>query len=284
MKSPSDSTIIICSIVRNAAKGLKRNIPEINKLAREFKDYRIFVYENDSTDNTKKILGNWQAQDLKRIHVSINDSDPTKTIPKKEETPGVNPFFSCKRIQKMANIRNHYLEYIEQNNWDGDFLLVVDLDVAQIDYKKILTSFEKSKDWDVVTAFGHSMSPRLKRRYHDTYALTEWGDETNPQTEQKIHNLADKYGNLKPHDNWIRVYSAFGGLSIYKFEAVKGLRYQVLPNDDSRVEVRCEHFSLNKQIIDRGFDKIYINPGMDLKYQKLSPAIIYNRLRKVIGF
>jgi len=185
MKSPSNSCIIICGIVRNAERGLKKNIPAINEFLTFFKDYRIFIYENDSTDNTKSILQGWANSDSERIHVSLNNVDSNKTIPSGKMSNGVNPFFSHKRIDKMASIRNYYLEYIYSKGWDADYLMIVDLDVAQILPSPILTSFNTSKNWDGVTAFGYSFSPKLRRRYHDTYALTLWGDQDNPQTENE---------------------------------------------------------------------------------------------------
>ena len=56
MNSHFDRTIIICSIVRNAERGLKKNIPEIRLLCQMFGGYKVFVYENDSTDKTKHLL------------------------------------------------------------------------------------------------------------------------------------------------------------------------------------------------------------------------------------
>ena len=56
MKSPAVSSIIVCGIVRDAGKGLKNNIPVIDELCSYFKDYRIYVYENDSKDDTKELL------------------------------------------------------------------------------------------------------------------------------------------------------------------------------------------------------------------------------------
>ena len=55
--------------------------------------------------------------------------------------------------------------------------------------------------------------------------MTEYGDENNPQTKEKIISLAYKYGKLKPNDDWVRVFAAFDGIVIYKFEAIKGARY-----------------------------------------------------------
>lgn len=290
MKKPQESNIVICGIVRNAEKGLRRNIPVIVKVLSSFKDYRVLIYENDSVDGTKELLTNWALTHKDKVVISINQTDPSHTIPSAKSVEGVNPFFSRKRIDKMANLRNHYMDMLAEHvdkddSFVPDYMMVVDLDVAQLYYDSIMSSFESAYDWDAVCAFGYSTSPYLRRRYHDTYALTEWGDQDNPQTEEKVRRNADKYGKLKPTDDWVRLASGFGGVAIYRYEAVKGLRYVVpsLPNDDKRVEVKCEHFSLYKQMIECGYDKIYLNPTMVLKYQDLTFNIIWNSLKRMVG-
>lgn len=277
-----EKSIIVCSIVRNAERGLRRNIPVVKELCKRFGDYKVVVYENDSTDGTKELLQVWMDEDKENVFCLMSDGVSAPVIPSASSV-SCNPFFSRKRIAKMAFLRNQYLEFVEQQTWKADYLMVVDLDVAQLYFDGILPSFSSdAPEWDAVTAFGYSTSPKLKRRYHDTYALTEWGDEKEPQTEQKIKSLADKYGCLTPHDEWVRVFSAFGGLAIYRFEAIQGLRYQALPNDDNRVEVRCEHYSLYKQMVERGFRRFYVIPAMALKYQDLTLKIIVNRINRIL--
>lgn len=285
MKSINESTIILCSIVRNAEKGVRRNIPIISELLMHAKDYRVFVYENDSVDGTKDLLLQWHQKDPLKIHISLNNCDSAKTIPSNKLTKGVNPFFSHRRIDKMAMLRNTYMEYIEKQKWEADYLIVVDLDVARICLDGILSSFESKLEWDAVTALGYSIGPNLKRRYHDTYALTLYGEEMFPQTEQKVRSLAGLYSVLNGYGAWMRVFSAFGGLTIYRYDAVKGIRYAYpsLNNDDERVEVRCEHYSLYKQMVERGYDRVFINPAMTLKYQDLSMMIILNSLKRKFG-
>lgn len=56
MKLLEYSSLIICGIVRNAEQGLRANIPIINALCKRCEDYRVVIYENDSTDKTKTIL------------------------------------------------------------------------------------------------------------------------------------------------------------------------------------------------------------------------------------
>lgn len=272
-------SLIICGIVRDAANGLKRNIPVISDLCSYFGDYRIAIYENDSKDRTKDILSEWQRSDPKRIHVVTDKLGEGNSIPTEKEVRG-NPFFSMKRIGKMAALRNKYIDYIIKEGWDADYMVVVDMDVWSISLDGILSSFTSNMKWDAVTAFGYSTSPKLKRRYHDTYALTEYGADNVPQTEQMIKSLAEKYASLAASDEWIRVFSAFGGLAIYRYECVRGLHYQVLPNEDAMVEVRCEHYSIYKQMASQGDMNVYINPRMKIKYQALSWKIIWRSLKR----
>ena len=283
-KTIGESKIIICSIVRDAAKGLRRNIPIIDSFVDGFQDYRVVVFENNSTDKTKNILKDWMERSNGHVIAVMYDNDASKTIPQAGTVGNVNPFYSRKRIEKMAWLRNQYMVYVDGQHWNADYLMVVDLDVARLDLYAILTSFADGVPaWDAVTAFGYSTSPKLTMRYHDTYALTEYGDENSPQTEKKILALASNYAKLKGTKVWKRVFSAFGGLAIYRFECVKGLRYIALGNDDKSVEVKCEHFSIYKQMTERGFDKVYVNPKMVLKYQDLTIKIIWNSMmRKTI--
>lgn len=287
MTDLKSKSIIVCSIVRNAEKGLRRNIPVVKALCRLFGDYHVVVYENDSTDGTKKVLREWMAEDGEHVEALLNDTDPAKTIPSASAVK-VNPFFSRKRIEKMAALRNRYLEYVESRGWTADYLMVVDLDVAQISLEGILTSFAPTAPaWDAVTAYGYSTSPSLQRRYHDTYALVKQGQQDVAQTEKSIHDAALDFADVLGKGEWMKVDSAFGGLAIYRFECVRGLRYEVMDNDDERVEVRCEHQSIYKLMRSRGFDHIYVNPDMQLKYQDLTMEIVVNsmkrKLRKIFG-
>ena len=60
--------------------------------------------------------------------------------------------------------------------------------------------------------------------------------------------------SLKPFE----VDSAFGGLAIYKRDALNNVRYIGINDNGSEV---CEHVALNKQIKEKGC-KIYINPKL----------------------
>lgn len=271
----SDKNIIVCSIVRDCAKNLNKNIKIIDKLCALVNDYSIVIFENDSKDDTKKILLEWEKRQ-KNIYISINDYNTGKTIPQKEIKSSINRFFSRSRIEKMASYRNKYLEVIKNNNLISDYIIVVDLDVDYINFNGVINSLENMNFWDAITANGYSISPRGSRRYHDTYALCEYGKQKEPQTEQKIRLNQYKWSFLKKGLPLIKVFSAFGGFAIYKYDAIMNSSYDVLKNDDLNVEVYCEHFALHKQMAENGFDEICINPSMIIKYQKISFKVIKN--------
>lgn len=278
MKVPKESSIVVCGIVRNAETGLKRNIPVINSICANFHDYKIVVFENNSKDRTKKILEAWHDSNHENVFILMEDYELEKVIPSYKEVK-CNPFFSLWRIEKMANLRNKYLDFIDYKGWNPDYLMVVDLDISKIYEGGFFSSFTSSFEWDAVTANGYSYSPSFRKRYHDTYALVELGNEDIPQTENSIYGNGYVFRDLK---KWVPVYSAFGGLSIYRYEKIKGLRYKAIPNYNSRVESRCEHYSIFRQMWSRGNLSVYINPQMVVKYQNITFGLIWKKLKMII--
>jgi hypothetical protein len=261
----SESTIIICAIVRDCGTNLKKNIRTIDEICDMAKEYHVVIFENDSVDDTKQILQRW-SEKRKNIHISLNEFNSI-TIP--PNNTSVNRFFSRARIEKMAKYRNYYLEYIESNKLESDYIMVIDLDVSKIYLDGVLSSFGMEQNWDCVTANGYIYSPSamFKKRYNDTYALVEYGKENIPQTEKSIEKNRYLWSFLKPNLPMIKVFSAFGGLAIYKYVAIRNCKYTILKNNDKKVEVRCEHFSICKQMSENGFGNIYINPKMKVEYQ-----------------
>jgi hypothetical protein len=262
------STIIICGIVRNCGKKLENNILFLNAICNIAKEYHVIIYENDSFDKTKKILSDW-SRTRKNIYISLNNTADNETIPRWDTVSG-NPYFSFKRISKMASLRNKYMEVIDKLEITGDYLIVVDLDVIDIDLDGFLSSFNSKEDWDAVTAYGYLRMPFFKRIYYDAYALIECGLADKKQTLKTMEESRRRMSNLNRNQPWIKVFSAFGGLAIYKFRAIKDIRYEPFPNEDKYVEVKCEHYSIYYKMRLRGFDKVYINPNMLIEYKKIT--------------
>lgn len=272
-----EKSVIVCGIIRNGEIGLKKNIPVIDKLCDMAKSYHVVMFENDSVDNTKQILRQW-AQKRPSVHISTEDFH-TQTIPSSVSN-GANRFFSYSRISKMAEYRNKYMEYIAEHQLKADYVIVVDMDVRRIGLKGILDSFARSEQWDAIASNGYIYSPSacFRKRYNDTYALVECGREHVSQTEESIAGNQYRWAFLKPGMPLMAVYSAFGGMAIYKYEAICNCKYEVLPNADSRVEVRCEHFSICEQMHKNGYGRIFVNPNMTIRYR----PYMYDRIYKIL--
>jgi hypothetical protein len=261
----ANSSIAICGLARNCAHKLTDNIKFIEELRSYFNFLQVVVVENNSHDNTRAILNNWSVSSS---NVVILDGKTRLTNSISDQSGNnVNPYYSYKRISYLASLRNLYLNYIKSEGRAYDYILVLDFDVDKISLMGVLNSFEQRDNWDVACAYGYSISPRLQERIHDTYAMVLLGEENKPQQERPIKQLQRGVRLNKISGSLLRVYSAFGGLSIYKADLLEGINYQVLKNDDSRVEVRCEHFSICHQILQKQATQVVINPRMHLRYE-----------------
>lgn len=273
----ANSSIAICGLARNCAHKLSANIKFIEELRTYFKFLQVVVVENDSHDNTRAILNNWS---ISSSNVVILDGTTRSTISISDQpNSNVNPYYSHKRISYLASLRNQYLNYIKNDGRAFDYILVLDFDVDKISLSGVLNSFEQRANWDVACAYGYSISPRLQERIHDTYAMVLLGDENKPQQERPIKQLQQDVRLDKISGSLLPVYSAFGGLSIYKADLLDGINYQTLKNDDLRVEVRCEHFSICHQLQQKQTTRVVINPRMHLRYETFWETLKRNILR-----
>lgn len=271
----SESSLMICSIVRDCEQQLNRNIPKIESLRSKFKISEVVVFENDSSDLTKNTLKKWNKIS-KNVNVRCEDYH-VYSIPK-EDKNGVNKYYSQYRISKMAQYRNKYMSFLEDCDREFDYVIIIDLDIHNFELDGIAHSFGLYANWDVITANGYSYSKHLNKRYHDTYALIEYGTENQNQTELIINDNRRKWSFLQYGMPIIPVFSAYGGLAIYRYEILRNKRYDVLSNNDDRVEVKCEHVSLHTSLQKEGINRIFINPNMVVFYEKINYKKIKNYL------
>lgn len=276
-----DYSVIMCSIIRDAEKELRRNIPEMTKALSSFRVWKALIFENNSVDKTRDLLEAWREQFPDNVILIPEEIDFDKDIPFPD---GVNPFFSARRISKMVRLRNVYLDYIQRNDLKADFLIVADLDIAGFKADDIINCFKRCDEWDVVTANGYSVGKNLKKRYHDTFAYTSLDKSDKIQTEQDIYATGREiWKSLNSHAGQLmEVFSAYGGMAIYKFDLIKDKRYSLIYNKNDRVEVRCEHFALHRQLKEEDNARIVINPDFRIKYQSISVGLILSTLKRIL--
>jgi len=250
-----NKNIIIAALARDCEDSLETNIPLIENLRKQFVWSAVIVVENDSIDATKDILNNWKSNS-ENVEI-ISNNFGTKTIPDKSDLI-TDPWTSYQRIEKMAAYRNLYLDYIEEIDHHIDLVIIIDIDVIKISSSGILDVIH-SFDNQTGAVFSNGISIMktpwgMSEIYYDIFALWEYPMSGEFSYTARSLNNTFKSINKKlkksPHYN---VISAFGGVGVYNYQAIKGLRYRNVLNPLNEQQAICEHITFNHAIIKRGF-------------------------------
>jgi len=243
-----NQSIIIAGCCINVERYIKKNLFIMDEIGKQFKDYKIIIYENDSTDNTRKIL-----MENKKEHYEYIFED------------GVN---IPNRTMRIAHCRNKLLEKIDTSY---DYLLMLDLDDVLYSGKLIDTIktcfYYKIEQWDAMFA-------NCSKTYYDIFALRKkkyltsccWNDANLLKSKGTPHKIAYELCINKfiihypPEHELISVLSAFGGAGLYKMKSIIGCKYDGYEKNHITGEI-CEHVTFNQALIHKGC-KLYINPKM----------------------
>lgn len=260
-----DKTVVIAALARNCDHMLRNNIVRIEKLRKRFRDSHVIVIENDSIDDTKSILQEWK---LNACNVIIESHDyGTLTIPQ-ETLDKKNPGTSFFRIEKMVKYRNQYLDYIKCKLIEFDYLIILDMDIKEFSVDGIMKTLQEApQDWGGLFAYGITQRMAIKR-FYDVYAFLDVKEslETFNQSFQSMWNLKNRLSFELLFCNFYSCQSSFGGLGIYKANAIKELNYSLRENKNKKeIECLCEHIPFNVEIINRGY-KNYISTHMKVLY------------------
>ena len=279
-KQKINGTAIICILARDVEKQLIKNIPKIDSLRDYFRNSWVVAVENDSTDRTKELLFNWQHKN-KGVFIDsfVSKFDSAQKTEKGKLFSGA----SRSRIEKMAFIRNRYLNFIKANNMHSDYVIVIDIDLDDFDEKKVAAAIKNAPaNWSAIFANGRLYSTILKKiaftKFYDTYAYVPLNSTTVQLTYREQFLNRDlrmkKYTPCK---------SAFGGIGIYKYNSIINSEYKTINNERcSLQEVICEHILFNIAALNSGTN--YICKDLKTYYQKvpvlaaLLPSKIFMRL------
>ena len=216
----SEKKLIICGIAKDIGNGSYVTIDSCEKLFTYLHDYRVIIYENNSSDDTKKILGTWAQNNSKIKFISEDLNDEFK----KAHGLCTVPYSTVDRINLISRARNIVLdETLKKEYEEFPYLMMVDLDTAPWDIKGIIETLDnKDYSWDAVVSNG----------LYDSFA---YRDEDCPIGWEIIGSCfweglsKGEYNSRKDYltktKHWKRVISGFGGLAIYKRNSIKNARY-----------------------------------------------------------
>ncbi len=236
--------VIFAGITRDNAWDLPIMIKNIERIGKYFKDYKVILFENDSTDQTKNLLQDWQSNNNKVKIITENFGNKKRPS-----------------IHFLSDIRNRYLKVIlrEQQYRDYDLVIIQDMDMSfGFDDRGIFDSLSKIKEWDAVCANGISDS---RGRTHDVFAFRtdEYPLAPYEMHQYWLHDALKLRKVYDPKGDLVRVRSCFGGLAIYKKKFLEGCQYDSIKKD-------CEHVYLHQCMREKNMASIVMNPTMVVRY------------------
>lgn len=286
----SPEKVIICGVCKNIEFAVENTIKNIEELGNQFKDYAVIIYENNSNDNTATLFSKWAEQNSHVVFIS--EMLPVKQLSKVRE----------KNIARARNIVLSLAKDAKYNNFK--YLVMVDLDfITPWPIDEIVNTTQIPGEWDCITANGLFKNGTL---YYDRYAFRNNFFPFGLEIIGKIwwERLNQSWFNITQTD-LMPVYSAFGGLGVYKRKSIINFTYSGTVTEDLRkyykqillstpvsnsdlqkyLEINkksydeslgapiifknpicCEHVPLHASMSLNGFSKIYVNPKMCMYY------------------
>lgn len=256
--------IVIGGLFYNSSKVFNKFKNRMNYLQNYFKDIQIVIFENDSIDNSRILLLNWEKQQKNINIIKCKENNFCLLNKKKAISHGI--FSNC-RMKKMSQYRNIVKKYVDDNFSNYDYFIVIDTDArGAFSLDGLAYSFGINTEWDVMSAYG-SVGIVLTLGnliYHDYIAYLD--NYISIESLKKIIaiNLTNK------NDDIIKVNEAFGGLSIYKMSSIKNSDYT--PHDNNYI---CEHTIFTNNMKMNGYNKFYINPKLIFLMGKQGPDYLF---------
>lgn len=282
MNRVSNKTIVFVGMCRNVEKVINKNLNMFEELGKYFKDYRIVLFENDSTDTTRQIINNRKNNKIILLECCDmgNCGCNLGTINLYEY--GAT---SKKRMEKMALFRNRYLNYIKKNLWHFDYCLMLDMDMeGTFNFDGFFLNFDLD-EWDMICINGYMMMVGTFGNMSLTYDSLAYAKNGKDMEYCKNNSLGmmDLQKNYvkmnylihKSKEYMIPIKSGFNGSAIYKMKS--------LINSSYNGNFCCEHVGLHSNMINKGYNKIFMNKLWIGHFGKQGPFDDVNTLYKSIS-
>lgn len=242
--SMGETSAVICGLARDVADVLPATIARIEKLGRMFDDHQVVIYENDSQDGTQAILDAW-ADDNPRVTCIFESRDDP-----------VNPQLrDLDRATRMAYYRNQCRKFVVDNYGEHQHCIVVDTDMPRgWSFEGVANTFGHV-GWDMVgsNSLLHAHTAARSRGYPLYFDV--WALRIN--SYEALDGTVGNEMYWEPGSDLVPVKSCFGGLGVYKMEAMKRCSYS---------GTDCEHVPFHRQMSQQGMSRIFMNPSQVVLY------------------
>lgn len=273
MKKQTDIyDLVIGVLARDCETKLRKNIERIERLRSYFEKTIVVVVENDSIDSTKKILQEWYYNHADSIIIdSFNQNSVYETGQ------------SISRIERMVYCRNRLLKNIRALG-EARFVVFIDIDVEEFYPHEIYDAIIKMPK-DIGACFANS-TIRIIHGHHSFYHGLQYDTYAYMGINETISKLQKYYANSNAtsqslrgkilnikllFSKYIRCKSAFGGIGIYRGEALNNLSYEC--KTLKKGKAFCEHILFNLGVMEKGYNLI-INRDLHCIYNHFNVSFI----------
>lgn len=247
-----NSRIIFTGLARDLEKIIERNIKNISLLGKEFKDYRIVIFENDSKDKTREII---EEIALKNPKVELVECEVPRCKLNKQY-PYKEGLVSFGRIKKMAKLRNRYLTHIYEKYADWDYVFVSDLDIEGLFFRNgFFHGLSKTDEYSGIFSNGLFTVPGFG--ILSPYDGMAYSRSRDYEKYNIVYKFYRQFRDVKGKKEIVEVESAFNGGALYVLKDILGKKHNVT------ADTSCEHNPLNYELRDEG-KKLGIDPLMEV--------------------
>jgi hypothetical protein len=238
--------LAIVSICRSAMPHLANTLRLVDELAGLWRDCSMYVYENDSADDTPKVLDDFAIRQWVTVeHDTLGG----------EDSRGFEP----ERTVRLAKCRTRCQDWVRRHAADANYVMVLDTDPhGGFSVDGVLNSLgwfcqmlgESFHRREPGAMASHSLFVREEQGGFGVAAYDAWAARLSWWEDRRDHNW---FHMLMPPvgSDPIPMNSAFGGLCLYRREAYLAGVYE---GGD------CEHVLHHKAMQRAGY-QLFLNPG-----------------------
>lgn len=236
--------VSVFCIWRDAEKHIHRTLKQLEDIESLDSDYDFsyFFYENDSVDNTVKILQDWTS------------SRKSSVLSEKLSAPKFNSTPAIERMKFLCECRNKCKELAGENESDYSLLIDGDIEFSKENFTASVSDILRLDNAVMITPNVRQNIPDLTfsasvDSYYDVYPFRDSrGNEGIYFSDCPSFNKEDQL-------NWrlgmpIRCLSAFGGFALLKSEAFNQVSWTA--------DIHCDHVNMCFDLGTYGY--IYCNP------------------------
>lgn len=229
-------SVVVGGLVRQAGPGIWAALETMERIGKMFDDYRLVVYENDSTDGTSELLSGWWASNGPDRHAVCEVTGQPKWPSIRDHDRGV----------QMAEYREKLRTKMVEVGGNGDYAVVLDTDLAAYSMDGLANSFGFD-EWDAMGSLGLKRHSSGRMINYDVWA---WRNPGHPDQHhwREINPLSWPRGHAP-----IPVWSCFGGMAAYRMDAFKSARYVGDGGGD--------HYRFHLGMREAGYGRVFCNPS-----------------------